>query len=286
MSWASVVAGTMAVLIPGEPVDLGLVLPEKAVIEARLESSERQDGGDWTTSTAAYRVEVRPEGELSYRTVWRDLDDPESTGMVILTDEALVPNRVVNLDDVLDSLSRELGADGSDKDDVSAMDLMRNLPPETLTGLLTKNLILVAYGQGTFLVPGQRSEYQQPGGSFGGSGPLMMNASFLLESVKPDLERAVVIWTNELDPIEARKALPGLMNDLFGLAGADEEVTDKMEALMVDARFVVRTECRYEIDIPTGLAERVECDAVQDISVAGESRRKETRLVATQRLVD
>ena len=87
-------------------------------------------------------------------------------------------------------------------------------------------------------------------------------------------------------PIEARKALPGLMNDLFGLAGADEEVTDKMEALMADARFVVRTECRYEIDIPTGLAERVECDAVQDISVAGESRRKETRLVATQRLVD
>lgn len=287
MGLASVFAGALVALTQSEPVDLTLMLPEKAMIEARLESSERQDGGDWTTSTTAYRVEVRPEGELSYRTVWRDLDDPDSPGMIILTDEGLVPNRIVNLDEVLDGLAQALEVDGgSAKDSVAYMEFMRSLPPETLTGLLTKNLILAAYGQGTFLVPGEPSQYQQPGGSFGDSGPLMMNASFLLESVKPDLEQAVVVWINELDPNEARKALPGLMNDLFGLVSADTEVTDKMEALVAEARLIVRTECRYEIDIPTGLAERVECNAVQDISLAGENRRKETRLIATQRLVD
>lgn len=287
MGWASAFAGALVALTQSGPVDLSLVLPEKAVIETRLESSERQNGGEWTISTNSYRVEVRAEGEQSYRTVWRDLDDPESPGLIILTDEALVPNRIVNIDEVLDALPQALGVDGgSAKDNVSALEFLRGLPPETLTALLAKNLILTAYGQGTALIPGERQEYQQPGGSFGDSGPLSMNASFLLESVKPDLERAVVVWINELDPIEARKALPGLMNDLFGLAGADRESIDKMEALLADARFVVRTECRYEIDIPTGLAERVECKALQDVSIAGENRRKETRLVATQRLLD
>ena len=278
MGFIAALAGGLALFSQNEPVDLTLALPDKPVIETRIERSERRNDGEWSSSTGAYRIEVRREGDLSYRTVWRDLGSPLEKAVVVIADEALVPNRIENLDDVLNRFSEE--GDGA------ALAFMRALPPETVTGLLFKDAIMIAYGQGTYLVPGERQAYQQPGGSFGDSGPLMMNASFLLESVKPEANRAVVVWVNELDPVEGRKALPGLIRDMFDLIGEDEESMDKLEALLADAAIVVRTECRYEIAIATGLAERIECQSLKDISIAGERRRDETRLTATQRLLD
>lgn len=282
MIWTTFIAGVFGVLTQAEPVDLALRLPEIAVIEARLERSERQDGGDWVTVRSAYRVTVEPEGENAYRTVWHDLGDPLSIAMIILTDEALVPGRILNLEEILQRVEDD---GGTDKDSVASMAFMRALSPETLSSLLTRDLILAAYGQGTALVPGERIEYQESGGSFGDSGQMVLNASFLLESVKPELDRAVVIWVNEIDPEEARKALPGLVRDLFNLAGADVETRDKFAAIIADARLIRRTECRYEIVMATGLADSVACTLMQDISIAGESRRTETRLIATQRLL-
>ncbi|MBU1385417.1 MAG: hypothetical protein KKG14_08035 [Alphaproteobacteria bacterium] len=285
MGFVTVLAGALALLSQDEPVDLTLLLPEKAVIETRIESSERQGEGPWSRSSSTYRIEVRPEGDLGYRTVWRDVDDPTGEEAIVFTDEALVPMRIENLDQVLDSLGRTLAAEGgSAKDDGAVLDFFRGLPPETLTGLLFKDAIKIAYGQGTFLVPGERNDYRQPGGSFGDSGPLMMNASFLLESVKND--RAVVVWTTELDPVDGRKALPGLMRDMLGIIGEDPESMDKLASLVAEARLVMRTECRYEIAVPTGLAEHVECNGLQDLAMVGETRRKETRMIATQRLVN
>lgn len=282
MSFVASMVGMVAIMAQPDAVDLTLLLPEAAVIETRLESSERVDGGDWTTSREAYRVEVRREGEAGYRTVWSKLDKPQDGGMVIVTDEALVPTQIVNLDEVIDRMADE----AEDKDDATALEFLRGLPPETLSAFITKNLNLVAFGQGTFLIPGERNEYRQPGGSFGANGPIMMEASFLLESVDADTDMAVVVWTSELPPEEARKALPGLIEDMLGLAGADAETTGKVENLLVGGRFVVRNECRYQIAITTGLAERTECTGVKEVSIAGETRRTETRLTATQRLMD
>ena len=278
MGVVSVLAGALALLSQSEPVDLTLVLPDKPVIETRIERSERQDDGQWSVSKAAYRIEVQPEGDLSYRTVWRDLDDPHGVEMIIITDEALVPGRIENVEDILNGIAAEGGDD--------ALEFIRALPPETITPLLLKDAIMVAFGQGTYLVPGERNEYQQPGGSFGDSGPLMMNASFLLESAKPEPGRAVVVWASELDPAQARKALPGLIRDMFNLVGEDVESVEKVAALLADASMVVRTECRYQIDMATGLAERIDCHSVQDVAIGGESRREESRLTATQRLMN
>lgn len=281
MGLIAALAGGLALLSQNEPVDLALVLPDRTVIETRIESSERQEGAEWITSKSAYRVEVRAEGDLSYRTVWRDLDDRNTAEMTIITDEALVPVRIENLNEVLESVGEELAADNA-----STLDFLRALPPETITSLLLKDFVMVAFGQGTYLVPGERNEYRQPGGTFGDSGPLMMNASFLLESIRQGPERAVVVWINELDPDEARKALPGLIRDMFNLVGEDEESANKLATLLADASLAMRTECRYEIAVATGLAERVDCHSQQDIAIAGETRRKETRLAATQRLLN
>lgn len=277
MVWASLCAAAGLVLEPGEPVDLTLMLPDPAVIETRLESAERQDGGAWETTTSAWRVEVRPDGEGGYRAVWHDLDDPAASAMVIEADESLTPIRILNQDELLKGLTSG--------EDAEVANFLRGLPRETLSALLTRDLILAAYGQGTDLIPGERVEYRQPGGSLGDSGPLMMNASFTLESAKPG-ERAVVVWTSEVDPDEARKAMPGLIRDMFGLAGADADDAEKLTALMMDAKFEIRQECRYQIDVPTGLSLRTECSSVKDIVIGGERNHKETRLVATQRLID
>lgn len=278
MGVVAVLAGALALLSQSEPVDLALMLPDKPVIETRIERSERQDEGQWSISKAAYRIEVRPEGDLSYRTVWRDLDEPHGVEMVVLTDEALVPSRIENVEDILDGIA----AEGGD----ATLEFIRALPPETFTALLLKDAIMVAFGQGTYLVPGERNEYQQPGGSFGDSGPLMMNASFLLESAKPGPGRAVVVWVSELDAAQARKALPGLIRDMFNLVGEDAESMEKLAVLLADASMVMRTECRYQIAMATGLAERIDCHSVQDVTIGGESQRKESRLTATQRLLN
>ncbi len=160
------------------------------------------------------------------------------------------------------------------------------MTPETNTALVAKDFILANYGQATYLVPGEVKRYKQPGGTFGDGDPLMMNASFLLESVKPDAGVAIVRWTNEVDPDSARKALPGLIGDLMGLANMDDPALEsKMASAMATAQFVKRTECRYEIDIKTGLAVHAECSDLQEIRIEGETRSRERKLVATQALI-
>lgn len=285
MGMIAALAGGLALFSQSEPVDLALVLPDKAVIETRIESSERQDDAEWSTSTSAYRIEVRPEGETAYRTTWRDLDDPDGAEMIIVTDEALVPIRIENLDEIFDDIGKALATEGgSAKDDEAALDFIRALPPETITALLLKDAIMIAFGQGSYLIPGERNEYRQAGAAFGDSGSITMNASFLLESVKQD--RAVVVWVSEIDPEDARKALPGLIRDMFGLIEEGVVPVDKMAGLLANASLTMRTECRYDIAVSTGLAERIDCRRLQDVAIAGESRRKETRLTATQRLLN
>lgn len=285
MGLIAALAGGLALFTQSDPVDLALMLPDKPVIETRIESSEREDDGEWSTSTSAYRIEVRPDGESSYRTSWQDLDDPGGVEMIIITDEALIPMRIENLGELFDGISKALATEGGPaEDNAAAVDFLRALPPETVTALLLKDAIMVAFGQGSYLIPGERNDYRQAGAAFGDSGSMTMNASFLLESVKQD--RAVVLWVSEIDPADARKALPGLIRDMFNLLDEEVVAADKMAAFLADASLTVRTECRYDIAIATGLAERIDCSRLQDLAIGGESRRKESRLTATQRLLN
>ena len=270
-----------------EPVDLGLLLPDNAVVELRLEKKERVDGGDWETTHTAYRIEITPVDDDSYRTVWTDMDDPDGPRTVFLTDEALVPVRLEDHQAFVDQMALDIEKDSPGaQENAQVIAMFRAMSAETLTGLIAKDVILANYGQGTMMEVGEARTYQQPGGSFGDSGPLMMDASFLLESVNPE-GTAVVVWTSEVDPAQAQKVLPQLLGDMMDSAGADDPARDEeLSDALRSGRFVLRTQCRYQIDVETGIATSTECTSLQDITLAGETRSKETRLIATQVMID
>lgn len=288
MALIGALAAVMLSFEQDKTVDLTLVLPERARIEVQTELSERIDSGEWVVKRRDYVVEVTPFGDIGYRAAYRVPDAPDIDMMVFETDEALVPVRLLNTEEVITMMSEtEDSPDGKPlASDLDMIGFLRNLSPEALTSLLAKDLILVAFGQGVTLPPGERNAYEQPSAAFGDAAPVIMSAAFTLESVDVAAGRAVVLWDSILPSHEAQKALPRLLAGLLSAIPGAEAGADKVAAAIAGSHMDMQTRCRYDIHIDTGLAETAVCTTVQEITVAGEQRRRESRLVGRQTLLN
>ena len=78
--------------------------------------------------------------------------------------------------------------------------------------------------------------------------------------------------------------MEGLLGEKAGKEDSSD-LADKMQAAMRNARLENDRQCEFIIDTATGLAEKIDCLTVIEMVLADEASRRETRLIATQRLM-
>jgi hypothetical protein len=244
----------------------------------------RQTGEDAPrTSDQHLRVEVQPTRN-GFKSVWRDLDAPERTPMQVETNERLIPVRMTNLDAVWAERGLAL-VRMSATDAEGAESIFQTLPDNGRQALLFKDAILVATAQGLAQRVGEPVVQRLPGQTIGNSPPVEVLSTITLVSADRATGKAVVTWTTELNPDSVAAALPATLRAVLGLTQADTDRMEGFDALMARSSMKNTRTCRYDIDLPTGLAETAVCSDVLDINLAGHRQKTEGRIEARQRLI-
>lgn len=207
------------------------------------------------------------------------LDRPVKTAV----DEALVPGRIENWDEVREGL---LAAIGKLVPEPQAADAARgvfvNLSADQAAQIILRDQTLAAIGQGSDLELGKPVEYDDRLPNPLGGPPIESTGRFELASYDAAKGQAVVTWRQAFDRASATRSIAAALEALIARAAPDQ--VDKLKAAFKDAKVDRTDTCRHEIDIATGLAARAVCDTTIEINVQGEAGRNVDRWTITQSL--
>ena len=243
---------------------------------ARYQASYR-DGADGGVLT------LRPLGGSLYgEVVGAPALSRSDLPLEVDVDERLTPLRARNWPALREALVALLDAPTAGGPPVdpkvgeTAKAVFRSLPDERAAAIMFPPLHYLGLGQGRALDPDQPQAYEDQAPNLLGGAPIKTRGSFVLGSHDRQAGRAVVIWSEAPDPEslsasirEANKALIAKT----GPAGRDD-VADKAIGQMSTASRDDR--CRFEIDIPSGLAVKTECASTIGMSVPGEPPARST----------
>ena len=185
-------------------------------------------------------------------------------------DEVMTPGAVVNVDAVRAAFQEVLGRDirGSEA-----------LADAAAKAMIATEVGWAARGQGGELDLGKAvesdGEVENP---FGGA-PIKVRDNYRLESYDLTAGRAVIVWRQTTDSVAFAKDL------VAGLAARMKSAKpDEVQAALKDASGNLGSTCRHEIDIPTGLAVKVDCRSTNTITIQGETRGSTDTWTITQTL--
>lgn len=278
-----------------QTVPLPVVLPDSARIELTLEKSERRDEGPWQRHTFSYDVLLdRPDADGLRLMTWRlrEVDGvalgPDTLGRLEMTvDATLTPVRLENLAE-LTSAARRMIEEGGEEAPDNAIAALAMLTPEG-AALFASDATLIAMGQGTDLYLGEDNAYELEGALPWGDQPVTMIGRYLLETLDQEAGRATISWEQTIDPESLLAALPSMITAMAAAGGGGLEdqasVQEGLSAATARARMENRRECRFEIEISTGLAGHVDCSSRILLEAEGQRETRESLLRATQRLI-
>ena len=189
-------------------------------------------------------------------------------------DGVLTPGALVNVDAVRAAFQEVLGRDirGSEA-----------LADAAAKAMIATEVGWAASGQGGELDLGRAvesdGEVENP---FGGA-PIKVRDNYRLKSYDLTAGRAVIVWRQSTDTAAFAKDL------VAGLAARMKSSTpimkpDEIQAALKDASGNLESTCRHEIDIPTGLAVKVDCRSTNTITILGETRGTTDTWTITQTL--
>lgn len=201
--------------------------------------------------------------------------------VVVTVDEALAPQDIVNRPQLSAAVGAMLQGVGEGEKTAIAK-ISPALIDATIETLAKSDLARAALAQGADLELGVPSPYEDRLPNPLGGPPIQSRASFTLESYDAKTRRAVITWRQQLDPESTRESLTLALNDLTAKIAPDR-VADARAAF---AKMTVTRDdaCRHEIDIPTGLAVRVECSSLMTTGVGEETGQITDRWTITQTL--
>lgn len=203
--------------------------------------------------------------------------------VVVTVDETLAPQDIVNRPQVSAAVGAMLqGAGVGEGEKAAIAKISPALIDATVESLAKSDLARAALAQGADLELGVPSPYEDRLPNPLGGPPIQSRANFTLESYDAKTGRAVISWRQQLDPESTRESLALALNDLTAKI-APERVADARAAF---AKMTVTRDdtCRHEIDIPTGLAVRVECSSLMTTGVGDETGQITDRWTITQTL--
>ena len=289
---------------------LALVITAAAVPAAAQSLPVRlPDGATWTFEARHDREIIGPEAKAfsvttSKRLTWRAAPagqgrlrlDPISvvanSGMPaeaastqtlsipveLDVDQSLAPNGVRNSDEVREA-TRQLILKTGDEADIERM-IAANpaILDQTAMSLAGRELGLLARAQGTTLKLDLPAYSDDDVPNPAGGPPIRSRMTYSLDAYDATAGRAVVSWHGVLDPQSMRDS----MMEAAGRASPEHRAA--ADAAFSKLQLDNDRSCRGEIDIPTGLALRVECVMKITLTSGGDTRGSTDRWTITQTL--
>ncbi len=267
----------------GDAVLLPVQHDRAYAIETRIHRWRRTGDDPAMTADQHLRVEVQPVPD-GFKTLWRDLAAPDRTAIAVQTNERLVPLVLSNLDAAWAERGLAL-VRMSSNNSVAAQEMFEAMPDNARQAMLFKDAILIASVQGLGQAVGEPFVQRLPGQRVGDSPSMDIVSTVTLDSVDRATGKAVITWTTALDPKTVADALPAAVRAVLGLSEEEAAKMEGFDAMLSSARMQNGRNCRYDVDMASGLAETVVCTELQDIDIGGQRMKTEGRMEATQRLI-
>lgn len=210
----------------------------------------------------------------------------ETGDLTYETDDALTPVRILNWQAYINSVLAAAVKGPAGQGNMALEDTRKTfqgMTPEQGASLL-KEQGMAAVPQNAVLnltEPNRAtSEVRNPLGG----GPIVTNQSLELESVDKDRKQAVIHYRQELDPESASRSTREVLLALTAHqpTGMRKPTPEDLAHLKIENTL----DCRYQMDLETGLATRTECVSVTsgvDEKMAPQSRTD--RWIITQRIL-
>lgn len=283
-----------------DTVPLPIRIDGPAHIRLQLTKSERRDDEPERQAAFTYDVTLSKVREDTGRrgVTWRltHVDGegvtPESSpspDIQMTVDETLTPVSLDNLAEIIAATRRQLegsgepGAGGAD-----SLRMLAALTPETAAPLFTLDAGMIAIGQGTDLFLGEDNSYEIESQLPWGGVSVLMIGTYRLVEVDRITGKARVRWAQEIDPDSLMEAIPAMIDGMIPDKAKDGDSADmeaKVRASIANATLQNSRLCDFMIDMASGLAEKVDCLSLVELTAGEETSRRETRLIATQTLV-
>lgn len=202
--------------------------------------------------------------------------------VVLTVDETLAPLEVVNAPEVRAAVEAMIARSAGPEQTAAVNSVAPAMLDATVEVMAKSDLSRAALGQGADLKLGVAAAYEDHLPNPLGGPPILSKASFTLETYDRKTGRAVIAWRQQLDPKSTQESLSLALNALTAKV-APERVAEARAAF---AKMTVTRDdaCRHEIDIPTGLAVRVECSSLMVSGIGEETAQVTDRWTITQTL--
>lgn len=201
---------------------------------------------------------------------------------VLEVDDALRPSSVRDWDKMRATIFEAITAHGFDARAVAAVKANYDRMNASQAAALFHEQALVSLGQGSNLEPGETRRYEgvTPNG-FGGP-PIKTSGSFRLDSVDRAKGRASIFWTQTLDPASLSASLKVSVDALIARAAPEKQSEAKLR--LANLVFERQESCRFEVDLPTGLAITTDCTVNLKTGLEGQTTERSDHWVITQTL--
>ncbi|WP_304165850.1 hypothetical protein [Phenylobacterium aquaticum] len=198
-------------------------------------------------------------------------------------DEHLTPTRIVNwaaLKGAMTKVYQQSLSEAVARD--AAIAMLDKLDGATATPMMLQEQTLLALGQGTNLQIGVTTQYEDQIASPLGGRPIKASGAFTLVSADRGSGRAVVRWTQDLDPESASQAAKALVDRLISTAPAAKQ--DEARSYLSTMTLARHDACDYQIDIRSGLAVEALCTSETRSGVKDQLGRRSDTWRMTQTL--
>jgi hypothetical protein len=192
----------------------------------------------------------------------------------LVVDESLVPGEVVNKAEVRAEFARLIP---------SAATASPELVDASSRAMIASELGTVSRAQGLALKLGELVSVEVEMPNPLGGPPLRGVESALLESFDKPTGRAVVQWRQALDPASVKESTAGMLLSM-AKGKVDPAKIEEARAVFATAAIQNETACRHEIDIPSGLTLKAECDTTNTVTLQGKTQRVADRWIISQTL--
>jgi hypothetical protein len=147
--------------------------------------------------------------------------------------------------------------------------------------MVATELFMTAHGQGLTLKPGAEISADVPIANPLGGPPVRGVVIAKLEAVDKAAGSARIKWSQTLDPASFKAVVETMVADL-GRGQLPPDRLAQMRAALEGAAYDSRTECRFDIDIRSGLARRAECTAINNLTIQGKTQQVSDTWLITQ----
>jgi hypothetical protein len=181
----------------------------------------------------------------------------------LVVDEGLTPGPVVNKDEVRAAFSKLIP---------DATKIPAAMIDASTRAMIASELVVVSHAQGLTLKQGKTisADIDMPN-PIGGP-PMRAVETARLDSFDKKAGRAVVQWRQVLDPAAFKASTMGMLLAMTKNKLSPEKI-EEARAAFADAAMQNETVCHHEIDLPTGLAVKVECNLTSLTTVQGKTQR-------------